>query len=276
MFKTVNEAMTAICNAIRSYNNTSDKLNLDEIASAITDVHSNGHKDGYLKANDGIQSISYKLQKRLEDNDEILVKDLEENVDTAIADFDNIKSVLVNQTIEVPDGTPTSEYYAVINRAFETIRIQEAQIGYRTGYNERSEKIYEKLDETIQITSNLAHGGEGDPGHSVESQITFLNTNIPNVQELAFQEGKDEGRLELDQTIAQINSKLETTVGIANNYLPDGEVPVIPWDKITYLDEKIPEVYEKGKQDGMATNGYSVKIEDGVLIVRNLIDEVNV
>jgi hypothetical protein len=42
MFKTVNEAMTAICNAIRSYNNTSDKLNLDEIPQEITNVHSNG------------------------------------------------------------------------------------------------------------------------------------------------------------------------------------------------------------------------------------------
>lgn len=47
---------------------------------------------------------------------------LKENINQAIADFDSIKEAIENQGVEVPNGTPTSQYGSKIDEIFDYMK----------------------------------------------------------------------------------------------------------------------------------------------------------
>ena len=93
---------------------------------------------------------------------------LKENINQAIADFDSIKEAIENQGVEVPNGTPTSQYGSKIN--------------------EISDYMKQRCEGTITtypIPSDISKIAQGAFANTNLTSIT-IPTNIKRIEKEAF------------------------------------------------------------------------------------------
>lgn len=90
---------------------------------------------------------------------------------------------------------------------------------------------------------------------SIAEKLSVIAENVPQVywsghsvgHYTGSQEGWSSGYAEAENTI---NQHLEEPITTINEYLAEPTEPVSPHDRISYLDENIPNVYDKGVTDG--------------------------
>lgn len=261
MAKTVNEAMTAIADSIRENAekalgvNISGKLSLDEMPTAINKTCDGVYNMGAVIARDEDNGKVLRLANRLVDGEYERAVEIDSVVDSAISDFDGVKGAIKDYQVDVPSGTPTSEYGYLVKEACEKAAGATLEESFNMGVNAGREEVYEEiqqpLDSAIEKIQQYAYGGEGEPGSSAASRVSYVDNNIPNVYNSGFDDGKTSEREEFDKAMSGINLSLENTVNIVNEYIDSEEVPGTPWEKIEYLNTKVPSVYEAGSKNGL-------------------------
>lgn len=261
MAKTVNEAMTAIADSIRENAekalgvNISGKLSLDEMPTAINKTCNGVYNMSAVITRDEDRGKVLRLANRLVDGEYERVVEIDSVVDTAISDFDGVKGAIKDYQVDVPSGTPTSEYGYLVKEACEKAAGTASEEAYNMGVDVGQAKVYEEviepLDEAVSKTLEYARLEGSDTGASLREKITFINNNIPNVYNTGVDDGKVGAWEECDKAISKIDSNLENTVNIVNEYIDSEEVPGSPWEKIEYLNKNVPSVYETGSKNGI-------------------------
>ena len=204
MAKNVNEAMTAIADSIRENSektlneNISGKLSLSDMPNAINAICRGRYNMGVIETHDKDNGKVLRLANRLVDGEYERAVDIDLIVNTAISDFDSVKESIKNYQVGVPSGTPTSEYGYLIKEACDKAFNDGSSDGYMIGFNEGQGQVYEEiqqpLDSAIEKIQQYAYGGEGDPGYSVLSKITYIDENVLNVYKTGEAEGEGRGQ----------------------------------------------------------------------------------
>lgn len=117
---------------------------------------------------------------------------LKENINQAIADFDSIKEAIENKGVEVPNGTPTSQYGSKINEISDYMK-QRCE-GTLTTYpipldiSKISEAVFEYSNLTsVTIPTNIKVIGKRAFQNSNLSSVTFVDDEETQDLEIGFQ-----------------------------------------------------------------------------------------
>ena len=94
-------------------------------------------------------------------------KTLSENINQAISDFGNIKQAIINKGVDIPSGTPTSQYGT---------KIGEIQSGGSGGSNEDFISVIERTATNPTLPSGLTKIGD----YAFYKNANLVKPTLPN------------------------------------------------------------------------------------------------
>ena len=104
-------------------------------------------------------------------------KTLSENINQAISDFGNIKQAIINKGVDIPSGTPTSQYGT---------KIGEIQSGGSGGSNEDFIGVIERTATNPTLPSGLTKIGDFAFYKNANLALTSLPNGVTSIGNSAF------------------------------------------------------------------------------------------
>lgn len=212
-------------------------------------------------------------------------KTLRTNVNQAVQDFDNIKQAIIDKGVEIPNGTPTSEYATKIgdiqggNEELNALIEGNQDVEISVPKDITKIKPYafyqNKLKENLTISNNITSIGDYAFSETSGLKNVIFNTNIDIPQGL-FSKSDDLETLVINEGVKNINPGL---VNYCTNLryvsLPKTATSFKGSDSIFYNCPNLTSI-------GQVGGGYSIEyawdteIPSNAFIGANYVTEINI
>ena len=174
----------------------------------------------------------------------LAIKTLSENINQAISDFGSIKQAIIDKGVEVPSGTPTSQYGA---------KIGEIQSG--GGSDEDFISVIERTATNPTLPSGLTKVGDYAFYNCTNLALTSLPNGLTTIDSYAFYSCKNLALTSIPDGVTSIgNNAFQYCSRLSLTSLPNGLTSIS--NNAFYGCTGLTEITFKGKPNSISTSAF--------------------